>query len=92
MTRFYILDLENFVEVSHRCIDVVNKSHWWSVCGLNLRPSSNSITSICSGLVVQVVSTLLCSSWQDFDLHVELRCLSVVAKLLVYLGIVYCVM
>jgi len=27
----------------------------------------NSITLICSGLVVQVVPTLLSSSWQDFD-------------------------
>jgi len=25
------------------------------------------VTSICRGLVVQVVSTLLCSSWLDFD-------------------------
>jgi len=27
----------------------------------------NSITSICSGFVVQVVTTLLCSNCQDFD-------------------------
>ena len=27
-------------------------------------------TSICSGLVVQVVPTLLCSSWRDFDCDV----------------------
>jgi len=31
-----------------------------------LQPS-NFITSICSGLVVQVVSALLCGNWQDFN-------------------------
>ena len=29
--------------------------------------SSNFITSICSGLVVQVVSALLLGNWQDFN-------------------------
>jgi len=31
--------------------------------------TSNFITSICSGLVVQVVSALLHSNWQDFNWH-----------------------
>jgi len=31
--------------------------------------TSNVITSICSGLVVQVVSALLHSNWQDFNWH-----------------------
>jgi len=38
-------------------------------------------TSICSGLVVQVVPTLLCSSWRDFDCDVASRGPSAVAEL-----------
>jgi len=38
-------------------------------CLLHIAPlqPSNFITSICSGLVVQVVSALLCGNWQDFN-------------------------
>jgi len=40
-------------------------------------------TSICSGLV-QVVPTLLCSSWQDFDWQIASRGPSAIAELLVH--------
>jgi len=43
----------------------------------------NSVSSICSGFVVQVVRTLLCSSWQDFDWHNASRGPSAEPKLLV---------
>ena len=38
-------------------------------CLLHIAPlyPSNFMTSICSGLVVQVVSALLCGSWQDLN-------------------------
>jgi len=38
-------------------------------CLLHIAPPqpSNFITSICSGLVVQVVSAMLCGNWQDFN-------------------------
>jgi len=43
---------------------------------------ANSITSICSGIVVHVVPTLLCSSWQEFDWHIASRGRSAIAELL----------
>jgi len=43
----------------------------------------NFITSICSGLVVQVVSALLRGSWQDFNWHDASRGPSAIAELLV---------
>jgi len=49
------------------------------------------VTSIWCGLVVQVVPTLLCSSWQDFDWHITSRGSSAVADLLLSMmrGICY---
>jgi len=41
----------------------------------------NFITSICSGLVVQVVSALLRGSWQDFNWHDASRGPSAIAEL-----------
>ena len=43
----------------------------------------NFITSICSGLVVQVVSALLRGNWQDFNWHDASRSHSAIAALLV---------
>jgi len=64
------------------CLSVTSRcSNYYTLVDCN----SNPITSICSGLVVQVVPTLLCSSWQDFDWHITSRGLSVVAELLVNL-------
>ena len=48
-------------------------------CLLHILPPSNFITSICSGLVIQVVSALLRGNWQDFNLHDA----SAIAELLV---------
>ena len=44
---------------------------------------SNFITSICSGLVVPIVSALLRDSWQDFNWHDASRGPSAIAELLV---------
>jgi len=41
------------------------------------------MTSICSGLVVQIVSALLRGNWQDFNRHDASRGPSATAKLLV---------
>ena len=49
----------------------------------HLNPSSNFITSICSGLVVQVFSALLLGNYQDFNRHDASRGLSAIAELLV---------
>ena len=46
----------------------------------------NFITSICSGLVVQVVSALLRGNWQDFNWHNASRGHSAIAELLVALN------
>ena len=49
------------------------------------------ITSICSGLVAQVVSALLRGSWQDFNCHDASRGPSAIAELLVSYSVVhYC--
>jgi len=42
------------------------------------------MTSICSGLVVQVVYALLRGSWKDFNWHDASRRPSAIAELLVY--------
>jgi len=47
---------------------------------------SNFITSICLGLVLQVVSALLRGSWQDFNWHDASRGPSAIAELLVKIG------
>ena len=52
-------------------------------CLLHIGPPSNFTTSICSGLVVQVVSALLRGSWQDFNWHDASRGPSAIAELLV---------
>jgi len=54
-------------------------------CLLHIAPlqPSNFITSICSGLVVQVVSALLHRNWQDFNLHDASRGPSAIGELLV---------
>ena len=44
---------------------------------------SNFITSICSRLLVQIVSALLCGNWQDFNWHNASRGPSATAELLV---------
>jgi len=51
---------------------------------------SYSITSICSGLVVQVVGlpTMLYSTWKEFDWHIASRGPSAIAELLVTYSIV----
>jgi len=53
-------------------------------CLLHIGPPKphNFMTSISSGLVVQVVSTLLCGNWQDFNWHDALRGPSAIAELL----------
>jgi len=43
------------------------------------------MTVICSGLVVQVVPTLLCNSWRDFDWHISSLSSSAVAEFIVFL-------
>jgi len=43
------------------------------------------ITSICSGLVVQLVSALLRGNWQDFNLHDASRGHSAIAEFLIIL-------
>ena len=54
-------------------------------CLLHIGPlqPSNFITSICSGLVVQVLSALLLGNWQDFNWHDASRGPSAIAELLV---------
>jgi len=57
-------------------------------CLLHIGPPypSNFITSICSGLVVQVVFALLRGNWQDFNWHNTSRGQSAIAELLVLRG------
>jgi len=56
---------------------------WLSAHVYYTLPHCNPPTSICSGLVVQVVSALLRGSWQDFNWHDASRGPSAIAKLLV---------
>jgi len=62
-------------------------AEWLAVectCLLHIGPPwpSNFITSICSGLVVRVVSALLHGNWQDFNWHDASRGPSAIAELL----------
>jgi len=62
----------------HRWPDICPPPH--TNTGPNHKPP-NVITSICSGLVVQVVSALLRGSWQDFNWQDALRGPSAIAEL-----------
>ena len=66
-------------------MEATQKHHGWVHVFITHRPTvtSNFITSICSGLVVQVVSALLRGSWQDFNWHDASRGPSAIAELLV---------
>jgi len=59
--------------------------HMFITCLLSPWPS-NFMTSICSGLVVQVVSALSRGNWQDFNWHNALCGLSAIAVLFVSLS------
>jgi len=76
---------------SHRCRCCRDNytviAEWLAVectCLLHIGPPwpSNFITSICSGLVVRVVSALLHGNWQDFNWHDASRGPSAIAELL----------
>jgi len=82
VSNFYIVDLENFATASRRCTGVINELFDDQlvdyICDSRARevirsyalfdcnPLSPSFTSISSGLVVEVLPTLLCSIWQEF--------------------------
>jgi len=83
VSNFYTVDLENFATASRQytqldcrrfVYDTYKRKRLERVtvectCLLHIGPPSpsNFITSICSGLVVQVVSALLPGNWQDFN-------------------------
>jgi len=66
VSNFYIVDLENFATASLRYTGDIHNS-FIRLFITHRPPRSNFITSICSGLVVQVVSALLRGNWQDFN-------------------------
>ena len=64
-----------FVHYTYKTVEVTRTRHSW-VNMLNMHSPlqlSNFITLISSGLVVQVVSALLHSNWQDFNWHDSCR-------------------
>ena len=82
VSNFYIVDLENFATASRRYTGDIHNStviglfmkstgQWKRLDSVMVECTclihSNFITSICSGLVVQVVSALLRGNWQDFN-------------------------
>jgi len=74
-----------FVHYTYKTVEVTRTRHSW-VNMLNMHSPvqlSNFITLISSGLVVQVVSALLRSNWQDFNWHDACRGPSAIAELLV---------
>ena len=82
------LDRSRFVYDTHNTMEATCSRHGWVHMFISHRPtltlhSSNFITSICSGLVVQVFSALLHGNWQDFNWHDALRGPSAIAELLV---------
>jgi len=98
VNNFYIVDLENFATASRRYTgDILNSvrgrfvydtyktmeatrsSHGWVHC----KQPFNFITSVCSGLVVQVVCALLRGNWQDLNWHDASRRPSAIVELLV---------
>ena len=84
--------------VSNFYILVLKETHRRSACRLHLRRPSDSWLSALiyytlddcnplTPLLVQVVRTLLCSNWQDFDWHSASRCPSAAAEVFVGINI-----
>jgi len=91
-SRRYTGDFHNstFVGLFMTPIRQWKRLEWVTVectCLLHISPPkpSNFITSICSGLVVQLVSALLRGNWQDFNWQDASRGPSAIAQLFVEL-------
>ena len=76
-----------FVYDTSKTMEATRSRHGWVHMFITHWPivTLHFITSICSGLVVQVVSALLRDNWQDFNWHYASRVPSAIAELLVYI-------
>ena len=84
--RWYTqLDRRRFVYDTYKTMKATRRVMVECTCLLHIASNyiSNFITSISSGLVVQVVSALLRGNWQDFNWHDTSRGPSALAELLV---------
>ena len=92
--RWYTqFDRRRFVYDTYKTMKATRSCHGWVHMFITHCPTvtSNFITSICSGLVVQVVSALLRGNWQDFNWHDASRGPSAIAELFVFFGTDYMV-
>jgi len=90
-SRRYTRDMHNSSEVGLFMTPIGQRKRLDRVmvectCLLHIAPllPSNFITSVCLGLVVQVVSALLRGNWQNFNWHDASRGPSATAELLVF--------
>ena len=68
VSNFYIVDLENFATTSRRYTGDIHNSNIVSLFMTHcLQLNLHFIPSIWSGVVVQVVSALLCGNWRDIN-------------------------
>jgi len=72
-----------FVYDTYSTMEAIRSRHGWIHMFITQCPTvtSNFITLICPGLVVQVVSALLRGNWQDFNWHDASRGPSLIAEL-----------
>ena len=83
--------LSRFVYDTYKTMEATRSRHGWVSAHVYCTSAhcnrTNFITSICVGLVVQVVSALLRGNWQDFNWHDASRGPSAIAELLVEIAV-----